>query len=277
MKTFILAAVLVTTNAFAWGPTGHRAVGAVAEKNLDPAVALKIYKILGGSSLSKVSNWPDEIKSEPETYSHTYNWHYTDWKDEDHNHDETNSSGKLLTSINEQIAVLKNAESPVEKKAFAIKFIVHLIGDLHQPLHVGNGLDRGGNSCKVQFHKKETNLHALWDEGMIDFTNLSFTELANYVAQGRTREEVMSWRTGTVLDWALESKQLRNTIYPQDNTTSTTTNMSVKQYCRTDVVVTAADMPKLAYEYSYKFVPVVEKRIFQAGIRLAVVLNEALK
>jgi hypothetical protein len=276
MKTFILAAVLLSSNAFAWGPTGHRVVGAVAEKQLEPSVALKIYKILGGNSLSRVANWPDEIKSEPANYSYTFNWHYTDWKDEDANHDETNSSGKLLTTIKEQIAVLKNADAPDDKKQFAIKFLVHLVGDLHQPLHVGNGLDRGGNNCKVLFQKKEMNLHALWDEGMIDFTNLSFSELASYVAQGRTRDEVLAWKQGDVLDWALESKQIRNTVYPQD-VNPTSAQMSVKQYCRSDIVVTAADMPNLSYDYSYKFVPVVEKRLFQAGLRLAMILNEALK
>lgn len=276
MKTLALAALFVTTNALAWGPTGHRVVGAVAEKHLDPAVAVKAFKLLGGQSLSRVSTWSDEIRSEPQTYSHTYNWHYTDWKDEDHKHDETKSSGKLLTSIREQLSVLKSAEASPEKKAFALKFIVHLVGDIHMPLHVGNGLDRGGNNCKVLFHKKETNLHALWDEGMIDFTNLSFTELASYVSQGRTREEISSWKSGDVTDWALESKILRASVYPSD-VVPPKAPMSVKSYCRTDGQVTQEETPKLAYEYSYQFVPVIEKRLFQAGIRLAVMLNEALK
>lgn len=276
MKFLFLSLLLVTGKAFGWGSTGHRAVGAVAEKYLDPAVAVKLLAITGGQTLSRVSNWPDEIKSEPETFSHTYNWHYTDWKEEDHEHDETKSQGKLLTAINEQLAVLKDAQSSKDKKAFAVKFIVHLIGDLHQPLHVGNGLDQGGNKCRVQFHKKDTNLHALWDEGMIDFTNLSFTELANYVAQGRSREDILSWKTGDVVSWAKESKVLRSTIYPED-VTPASAPMSVKQYCRSDVVVTAAEMPKLAFEYSYRFMPVVEKKIFQAGLRLAVILNSALK
>ena len=276
MKTFILALGLLSANAFAWGPTGHRVVGAVAEKHLDISVHSKIYKILGGQTLSRVSNWSDEIKSEPQTYSHTYNWHYTDWKDEDHQHDETHSSGKLMTAINEQVAVLKDPNAALENKNFALKLIVHLIGDLHQPLHVGNGLDQGGNKCRVQFHGKQTNLHALWDEGMIDFTNLSYTELADYVAQGRTREQILSWKSGTPIDWALESKILRGKIYPQDVVPSEAP-MSVKTYCRSDVVVTADVMPKLAYEYSYAFVPVVEQRLYQAGVRLALLLNEALK
>jgi hypothetical protein len=276
MKNFIFLVILFTTQVHAWGPTGHRAVGAVAEKFLDPVVAVKINKILGGNSLSRISNWSDEIKSEPDTYSYTFNWHYTDWKDEDHQHDETNSSGKLLSAIKEQMGILKDDKSSEDKKVFALKFIVHLIGDLHQPLHVGNGLDMGGNKCKVQFHRRETNLHSLWDEGMIEFTKLSFTEFANYVSQGRTLEEIRSWKSGDVIDWALESKNLRSTIYPNDVTPSDAP-ATIKQYCRSDIVVTSESMPKLAYEYSYKFIPVVEQRIFQAGLRLAVLLNNLFK
>lgn len=275
MKITTVFLALLSFNALAWGPTGHRAVGQIAERYLRPGVLIKVDKILNGQSLSKVSTWSDEIKSEPQTYSHTYNWHYTDWKEEDHNHDETNSSGKLLTAINEQMAILKNINNSQEKRAFALKFIVHLVGDLHQPLHVGNGLDQGGNRCKVIFQKKETNLHALWDEGMIDFTNLSFTELADYVSQGRTAEEIASWRLGSVVDWALESKNLRATIYPEA-VRPTEGQLSVKQYCRSDIVIESQDMPKLGYEYSYKFVPVIEKRIFQAGLRLAKMLNDNL-
>jgi len=276
MKSFILVLGLMSANAFAWGPTGHRVVGAVAEKHLDIAVHSKIFKILGGQSLSRVANWPDEIKSEPAKYSYTFNWHYTDWADDAHDHDETTSSGKLLGSIKEQVAVLKNPEATDEAKVFALKFIIHLVGDLHQPLHVGNGLDQGGNLCKVTFQGQAMNLHALWDEGMINFTKLSYSELADYVSQGRTREEILAWKSGTVVDWALESKELRGKIYPE-NVLPTPEPMSVKQYCRKDIVVTAEETPKLSYDYSYKFVPVVEQRLYQAGVRLAMVLNEALK
>lgn len=276
MKIFIALILFFSMNAFSWGPTGHRVVGEVAERYMDDSVLIKVFKILGGQTLSQVSNWSDEIKSEPETYQYTFNWHYTDWKDGDHTHDETHSSGKLLTSIRDQISVLKDQNASNDKKIFAVKFIVHLIGDLHQPLHVGNGLDQGGNKCRVLFHKKEFNLHALWDEGMIDFTNLSYSELATYVRLGRTREQIMDWKKGDVLDWAMESKILRGSLYPADVTLSTNP-MSVKEYCRSDIVITQENMPKLAYEYSYKFIPVVEQRLFQAGLRLAMVLNDALK
>jgi hypothetical protein len=275
MKVLAVLSLLVAADAFAWGPTGHRVVGLVAEKNLRPGVLQKVSRILGGHSLSRASNWSDEIKSEPATYGHTFNWHYTDWKDQDPNHDETNSSGRLLSAIKEQLAVLKDAKATTEKKAFALKFLVHLVGDLHQPLHVGNGLDRGGNNCKVQFHGQPTNLHALWDEGLIDFTKLSFTELADYVSKGRAKEEVAAWKKGDLVAWARESKELRAEIYPPDVTPAKTPGE--RKYCPASGTVAADDVPKLAYEYSYKFAPVLERRLYQAGLRLAVILNETVK
>jgi hypothetical protein len=276
MSKIIFVLLFVTTEAFAWGPTGHRVVGEVAQKFLDVKVQSKVAAILGGQTLARVSTWSDEIKSEPETYSHTFNWHYTDWKDEDHQHDETHSSGLLLTSLSEQVAVLKDEKASLDKKNFALKFIVHLVGDLHMPLHVGNGLDQGGNKCRVLFHNKQFNLHALWDEGLIDYTGLSYSELTNFVSQGRSIDQIRLWKSGTPVDWALESKILRTQIYPE-NVTASAAPMSVKEYCRSDITVATEHMPKLGYEYSYKFMPVIERRLYQAGVRLAVILNDALK
>jgi hypothetical protein len=275
MRLFFVILVLISLEAQAWGPTGHRVVGAIAERFLDPIIAVKVQNILRGESMAKVSTWPDEIRSAPETYAYTYPWHLTNWKDEEQEHDETNSYGKLLTAIQEQTAVLKDPGALPEKKNFALKFLVHLIGDLHQPLHVGNGLDQGGNTCKVTFHKKALNLHQLWDEDLIDFTRLSFTEMASFLLQGRKSEEIIKWRQGSLLDWARESKELRSEVYPPQ-VRPTQLQMSVKQYCRTDIVISSEDIPKLGYEYSYRFMPVVEKRLFQAGLRLALILNQTL-
>ncbi len=273
LSTFFF--LVFSVKVLAWGPTGHRVVGLVAEKNLNRAVREKVTRILGGHSLSRVSNWPDEIKSEPGTFGHTYNWHYTDWKDQDQAHDESNSSGRLIGAINEQLAVIKDSKATAEKKAFALKFLVHLVGDLHQPLHVGNGLDRGGNTCKVQFHGQPTNLHALWDEGLIDFTKLSFTELADFVSKGHAPQLVAAWKAGEPVAWAKESKELRNEVYPLDVTPSKTAGE--RKYCQVSGTLSPEDTPKLAYEYSYKFVPVIERRLYQAGLRLASLLNQAVK
>jgi hypothetical protein len=275
MKTLILFSMFAATQAFAWGPTGHRVTGHIAEKHLDKGIRKEIQRILKGESLSRVSTWADEIKSEPETYSFTYNWHFTDWPDHAHDHEE-NGEGSLIRAIHDQLKVIKDKSASDESKAFALKFLVHLVGDLHQPLHVGNGLDRGGNNCRVLFHGRSTNLHSLWDEGMIEFTKLSFTEMANYVSQSRSKDYIANALKSDVLDWALESKNIRGKIYPA-NVIEPEEPISVRSYCRRDVVVTESAIPKLGFEYSYRFVPVMEERLFLGGIRLAKLLNEALR
>ena len=146
MKTLMVMVILMmSTNLWAWGPTGHRVVGEVAEKYLKNKVLKKITKILDGESLARVSNWPDKIKSDPEQYSYTFSWHYTSWPAGQDHYDPHTASCSLLTSLQKQIDILRKRDSTKDEKAFAIKFIVHLMGDLHQPLHVGNGHDHGGN------------------------------------------------------------------------------------------------------------------------------------
>jgi hypothetical protein len=278
MKTFIAALALLSSSAvFAWGATGHRVVGEIATRFLDIEVRVKVHKLLAGQSLAKASTWPDEIKSDPTNYQHTFNWHYTTWETNDHDHsqhEETSTTGLLLKSIDDLSAVLRDSEATDEKKAFTLKFLVHLVGDIHMPLHVGNGTDQGGNFCKVTYMGKNYNLHALWDEGMIDFTKLSYTELAKFVSEGKTAEEVRAIKNSSVIDWALESKKIVPTIYPAD-VVAASELMSIKNYCKKEV--TAEEMPKLSFEYAYKNLPIVEKRLYEAGVRLAVLLNQNLK
>jgi hypothetical protein len=278
MKTFIAALALMSSSAvFAWGATGHRVVGEVATRFLELETLVKVNKILKGASLARVSTWPDEIKSEPGTYQHTFNWHYTTWQTDVHSHgaeNENSSTGFLMTSVEAQTAVLRNPNATDAEKEFALKFIVHLVGDAHMPLHVGNGSDQGGNFCKVTYMGKGYNLHALWDEGMLDFTNLSFTELARFVVQGRSVEEMKEAKSGELIDWVRESKMIVPTLYPAQVTPSTEP-MSTLTYCSKDVP--ADQQPKLSYEYAYKHLPVIEKRLFQGGVRLAKLLNENLK
>lgn len=275
MKTLMSMVILMmSTNIWAWGPTGHRVVGEVAEKYLKNKVLKKVTKILDGESLARVSNWPDKIKSDPDQYSYTFSWHYTSWPTGQDHYDPHTASGSLLTSLQKQIDILRKRDSTKDEKAFAIKFIVHLMGDLHQPLHVGNGHDHGGNSCRVLFHKEEVNLHKLWDESMIDFTRLSFTELTRFV-DVRVKGDISKLQSGTLLHWMTESRDLRDSVYPSDVTLSSKAKNSLPSYCDRDLNLPAEQLPKLGYGYSYKHMPVVEERLFLAGIRLAKILNES--
>jgi hypothetical protein len=278
MKCFFTLVLLVSSGtAFAWGNTGHRTVGEVATKYLEGKTLKKITDLLKGEGLARAATWPDEIKSEPETYQHTYHWHYTTWPQEASEHSESNEnseSGVLLKSISEQLTVLKDSKATKEQKIFALRFIVHLVGDLHMPLHVGAGTDQGGNLCKVSFHGRAMNLHSLWDEGMIEFTKLSYTELANFISAGKSAKDLKAIAQGSVIDWARESKEIVPSVYPLEITPSQGPS-AVRSYCKKDVQ--PEETPKLSFEYSYKFMPIVEQRLFKAGVRLAVLLNENLK
>jgi hypothetical protein len=264
------------SQALAWGSTGHRVIGLVAERHMDPAALKKAHAILDNHDLAFVSTWPDEIRSDPKNFAHTFNWHFTTWQDEDdgfHAGLENKSTGFLLTQIEKQIAVLKNPAASQSEKAFALKFTIHLIGDVHQPLHVGTSGDRGGNACRVTWHGKPSNLHTVWDSDMIEKTNLSFTELADFASQNRSQKQTRQWQSGTVKQWSEESKILRSRIYPAE-VVAPSAPVTYLTYCQDKVEPEA--MPKLGYEYSFEFDPVVRERLYQAGVRLAKVLNEAL-
>ena len=279
MKALVLVLIVSVNYSFAWGPTGHRVVGEIAEKYLTRKAKRKIKKILDGHSFSRVSNWPDKIKSDPTNYRHTYVWHYMKWPTNQRDYD-PNSYGSLMKALEENLKVFRNSKEPKAKRSFALKFLVHLVGDLHQPLHVGNGLDQGGNKCRVFFHRKETNLHQLWDEKMIEFTRLSYTEMTNYI-DVFDKKSLKEMQKGTFLDWAKESKELRNSVYPPEvvpltgAAKKTAAEKELKSYCNPDQNIQDDIIPRLSYDYSYKFMPIVEKRIRQAGIRLAKLINDS--
>ena len=236
----------------------------------------KAHAILEGHSLPYVANWADEIRSAPKSYGYTFDWHYTTWQDDDqrfHAGLENKASGFLLSQVNNQLAVLKSPLSSQAEKAFALKFVVHLLGDLHQPLHVGGGNDKGGNACRVTWHGKPTNLHSVWDSEMIERSNLSYIELADFSSQAHTPQQTKAWQTGSIAAWAEESKILRRKIYPAE-VLMPNAPVTYLTYCQENVAPEA--MPKLGYEYSYQFDQILRDRLYQAGVRLAKVLNESL-
>lgn len=280
LKTIVLIGSLILSSyCFAWGPTGHRVVGQIAENHLNLLAKRKVKKLLDGESLARVSNWPDKIKSDPDNYAHTYRWHYTNWPDTSIQYDRENNSGILVQSIEDHYKTLANKKATKAERAFALKFLVHLVGDIHQPLHVGNGLDRGGNRCKVIYQGEKTNLHMAWDEKLIEFTRLSFTEYAKFV-DIKKKKEYKKIRGGTPLDWAKESAELRPSVYPPENPESPNqtgnSDSVLRNYCNKELNLPDEHLPKIGYRYGYKLVPMMERRMLEAGIRLAHMINKAL-
>ncbi len=254
MKKFfvlILTSCLVFTQSFGWGVTGHRAIGLVAEKHLSAKAKKKLKLLMGQESLAMMSTWMDEVRSDS-SYNYTADWHWvTIETGKNYSDSPKNPNGDVIMTLERLIAELKTKKLDRKREIEYIKMIVHLVGDIHQPLHVGCCDDRGGNSVKVKWFRNETNLHSVWDSNMIDDTKLSYTELAGALEEP-TAEVLARWRKASVRDWATESMTCRKQVY-------------------------AVGDGNLSFKYSYKNLDAVKLRLEQAGIRLAGVLNEIYK
>lgn len=249
----VMCAVLVISpKAFSWGKTGHRVVAEIAERNLDPVAKKGIKDLLGVDTLARIANYSDEIRSD-RAYDYTSTWHYTSIPTGKTYFDQKrNKEGDIIEALFRMDETLRDPKKSKEDKAFALKFMVHLMGDVHQPLHVGLAEDRGGNNVRVKWFKAESNLHTIWDESIIDFQQLSYTEYATFLNH-YTKDEKKDISKGTFIDWAKESQDLRSVVYD----TGASENLS--------------------YEYQFKAKPIVEERLKKAGLRLATVLNSIFK
>ena len=161
-----LLCLLGTTRAQAWGPKGHDVVAYIAECNLTPEAAEKIDKILGGASMVYWANWLDSASHTPE-YAYTATWHYAN-VDEGFTYETMtkNPDGDIVEAIDRIVAELKGGQLDPAQEQLYLKMLVHLVGDLHQPMHTGHLSDRGGNSVPVRFFGRESNLHAVWDSSL---------------------------------------------------------------------------------------------------------------
>lgn len=249
LSFLILFSLMYSQKAQAWGQTGHRVVGQVAENHLSRKALRNIKKLLGEESLATASTWMDEVKSD-DAYDHTHDWHWvTIPNGKTYAETEKNPHGDLVESIGRMTTILKNDTTSKERKVMALRFLVHLVGDLHQPLHVGNGEDKGGNDVKVKWFYKSSNLHRVWDSEILDSKQLSYTELAENIDHA-SKDQVEKWQSGTVKDWAAEAMTFRSQVYE------------------------TKDPDRMGYEYMYKNWDLMQQQLEKGGIRLAGLLNE---
>ena len=232
----IMCAVLVISpKAFSWGKIGHRVVAEIAERNLDASAKKGIKDLLGTDTLARVANFYTSIPTGKT---------YFDQK--------RNKEGDIIEALFRMDETLRDPKKSKDEKVLALKFLVHLMGDVHQPLHVGIAEDRGGNSVHVKWFKEDSNLHSIWDESIINFQELSYSEYSTFLNHF-TKDEKTNISIGNFIDWAKESQDLRSVVYETGTT------------------------GKLSYEYQFKAKPVVEERLRRAGLRLATVLNNIFK
>jgi nuclease S1 len=254
LKIALLALTLSITSSHAkatyWGATGHRTVGKIAEKYLTKKAKKAISNLLDGHTLSFYSTFADEIKSDNK-YRKYSTWHYVNFKfDEKYNPSTASKKGDLIQGINTCVKILKDPSATKADKAFHLKLLIHFIGDLHQPLHVGHAEDRGGNDIKVKWFNKPSNLHRVWDSEMITSYKMSYTELAKN-ANKLSKAQVQALQKGSILDWVYDSQALAKKVY-----------------------ASAKNGNKLHYRYSYDYLKTVRLQLQKGGVRLAKVLND---
>lgn len=255
MKKLLLLTALsclsFSTFVNAWGQTGHRVTGNIAEAYLSDDAKLAITQILPNESLAEASTYADVMRSNPDHFWQKVAgpYHYvTVPKGKSYVEAGAPEHGDSYTALADFTRTLKNPNASMADKQLALRFAVHIIGDLHQPLHAGNGTDRGGNDVNVSFFLEDSNLHRVWDSGLIDRKKLSFSEWSEWLKNKITPQQAAIWMTTDPLIYIAESAQIRDAIYPEGN--------------------------DLSWRYLYDHTPTVKLRLQQGGVRIAAYLNE---
>lgn len=238
---------ILPSGANGFGVLGHRLAERVADSLLCPDAIAVVGQLSGSASLVGLGAWADRVRYEP-AWEHTAPWHYINVAD-----DESvaavsaATSNHVIWAIEQFVDELADTGNAIERRTDALRFVVHFIVDVHQPLHVGRAGDRGGNGIELVVDGSTTNLHRLWDTGVLASARRGEAQLSAAVAAHvRSQDE---WLSSAPLDWAEESRALRERVYAFERPISL-------QYLRDARVV-------------------VERRLAQAGVRLADTLNRA--
>lgn len=241
---------MVSLCASAWGQKGHDTTAYIAEKHLTASTAAMVDSLLDGRSMVYWSNWLDNASYTPE-YAYTKTWHYSNVDaDETFETRKHASTGDALSGLRYAISVLADKSKGKDDKTLAMKFLVHLIGDLHQPMHMGHASDLGGNLIKVNFFKKENNLHSVWDSSLPESAHKwSYTEWQQQVDRVSEMEEKLII-AGNIDDWARECVAIAAKVY--------------------DYFPAGKD---ISYSDVAYWAPVIEEQFLKGGLRLAHVLN----
>ncbi|MEM8684588.1 MAG: S1/P1 nuclease [Pseudomonadota bacterium] len=245
---------LTSSPAQAWGKIGHRVTGYIADAHLSDEARARVKAILGSEDLAEASTWPDFMRASPEAFwqETSVTWHWVTIP-VGKTYDEVGAppEGDGISALAYFRDILLDESSSLEQQQIALRFIVHIVGDLHQPLHAGNGTDAGGNRFPVLFFGQMTNLHSVWDSKIIDNEQLSYTELGDWLLRRLDADTMERLQETNPSVWVDESAAIRDGIYPD------------------------ADGDRdIRWAYIFEHRATVRKRLSHAGIRIAAYLNE---
>ena len=245
----LLACCLVVRPALAFGPLGHEVIAALAESRLQPAASTMLAELLPGESLPEISTWADRMRDQPgKFWQETAGpYHYVTLPEGDYNPDRAPARGDAVTALNEFRRILADPLSSRAHRQLALRFSIHLVGDLHNPLHVGNGRDRGGNQVEIEFLGRTSNLHRFWDADMIRQRGWDRQRWLQHLEQGISASQQRAWDNADPITWVHESRDLRPLVYSHQR------------------IISAA--------YVQRALPALDRRLRQAGVRTASYIN----
>jgi len=241
--------------AFGWGGKGHNVITSIAEAHLNNKAKKEVRKLLGGRTMVYYSSWMDEIRSDSK-YAYMRTWHYANVdKGKTYMSQDKEPDGDVVTATLLSIKQLKNKNLPDSVRSMYLKLLIHLIADMHCPMHAGRATDRGGNDYEITWKKEKTNLHRLWDDLIIDAAkDWNSIEWATYIDISKDNKRRKTIEAGEPLDWFNETVVLAKDIYE-----NTPENQTIPQ------------------SYIRKYTPLIEEQFLKAGYRLAGLLNKVFK
>lgn len=270
----IAACVSYPHVAWAWGAEGHRIVAMIAMNHLTPGARAKLSDLLTASgtslvagthvaaggfrNLADLSTWADAFRNQNRA---TAGWHFADIPKAELSYDDARDCGDgncVVIKLAYYTKVLGDTTAPLADRAVALRFVVHLTGDIHQPLHCADNDDRGGNSVTETYGGQASNLHHVWDtDVLLADGGGDQPTLATKLDTATSASTAIDWSTGTPVDWANEAHTLAvETAYG---------------------ALPLSSDEDLSGAYAAKATPVIEAQLEKAGLRLAMILNGALK
>ncbi|MDD2798574.1 MAG: S1/P1 nuclease [Bacteroidales bacterium] len=251
---FLIGLLLLSFSLSAYDGVGHRIVASIAYQNLTEKTRTQVDAVLGKRGIIYEATWADEIRSDKK-YDYSYPWHYQNLRDSMTTNDlktlldNPKSDGEHLFYA---IDLMKSRLKKDKTDAEALKFLVHFVADLHQPMHLGRKDDLGGNKVETKWFGKTINLHSLWDGYMIENQKLSYSEFSQYL-QDKFEPKKAEFKKFSVIQSVEAGYEVRTQIYGYDN--SDTNN----------------------YHYVYRFADSLDEMLYRGGIQLANILNAIYK
>jgi hypothetical protein len=259
VATLLFMTLLSTPSVWSWSRIGHHVVARMAEERLTPHALVVVHNLLGPDvSLADISTWADEQREIPGTGP----WHYVNVPITESRYDPRfcQRGGCIVSKIEDFKRVLRDPKAGTTERQQALKFLIHFIADLHQPLHVGDTERKGGNLIQVRFYDVGSNLHRVWDSQIMERYSASEQVWIGDLNALTTPKLAAGWSKGTLEDWATESLQVAK-----------------EAYCLPGAKSVMKAGTKLGDDYCRFALPIIQKQLAKAGIRVAWTLNEIFR